>query len=159
MLRAQRLWLLLLSMVVSGCGSYCAPIRDIRDRVDDSVVVGAWRLTDESLRNLERDGFRRDPSHRYTITFNADHSCAFASVIQFDGVEYDEAPCTWSLAHDVELSYGSVANLLRFEISRKGTPLSTSLSFAREDGVLILWEYYGDPDQWDFLEYTRVRAQ
>ena len=68
------------SLMVSGCGGYCPPNRHIGDRVSESAVVGEWRLTEDSLRNLTRDGFRREGAHRYTITFKADHTCEFASV-------------------------------------------------------------------------------
>ena len=32
---------------------------------------------------------------------------------------------------------------------------SSILDFARENGMLILWDYYSDPDLWLFLEYTK----
>jgi hypothetical protein len=155
MLRAQRSCLLLLSILASGCGSYCAPNRNIRDRVAETVVVGTWQLTDESLRNLARDGFRRDPSHRYTITVNANHTCDFASVVQFADIGYIKTPCTWRLEHDVEGSSGRQANVLRADIPHGKSPFTLSLNFAREDGVLILWEFYSDPDLWQFLEYKK----
>jgi hypothetical protein len=139
-------------VVVSGCGSYCAPNRNIRDRIGESSVVGTWRLTEESLRNLAQDGFRRESSHRYTITFRADHTCELASVVVFTESAYIVAPCTWRLEHDVD--DGSTANRLQIEVHSQPR-LFYSLDFAREDGVLILWEYYSDPDLWQFLEYTR----
>ena len=141
-------------LVVTGCGSYCPPNRHIRDRVDDSAVVGTWHLTEESLRNLERDGFRRDPSHLYTITFKADHTCQFASFSQYVDT-YIAAPCAWRLEHDV--NDGSRPNQLQIEIQSQ-TPHGDSLNFAREDGVLILWQYYSDPDLWQFLEYKKGRV-
>lgn len=159
MRRAARWVLLLLAAMSAACGSYCAPNRNIRDRVDDLAVVGSWRLTEESLRNLVRDGFRRETSHAYTITFRANHTCEFASAVQFLDSAYRESPCTWRLDYDAEGSSGRQANLLSLDIPDRTTPFTISLNFAREEGVLILWEYYSDPDLWQFLEYKRVRAQ
>lgn len=155
MLRVWRSALLLLSVVVSGCGSYCAPDRNIRDRIDESALLGTWRLTDQSLKVLAEDTFRRDPSHRYTITFHANRTCAFASVAQFLDISYLDTPCTWRLEHDVEGSSRPQANLVRIDLPHEGNPFSLSLSVGREDGVLILWEFYKDPDLWDFLEYRK----
>ena len=144
----RRVGLLFLSLLVSGCGSYCAPNRHIRDRVSDSAVVGTWRLTEDSLRNAVRDGFRREPSHRYTISFNPDHTCDFASLDLFQS-SYISGPCTWRLEHDVD--GGARANRLRIDV-RPPAREFLELDFAREDGVLILWQYYSDPDLWQFLE-------
>jgi hypothetical protein len=151
--------LLLLALLVSGCGSYCTPNRHVRDRLDESVLLGTWRLTEESLKLAVKEGLRRDASQRYTITFNADHTCGWDSVLEFDGIEYEKAPCSWKLEHDVDLSGRKVANFLDFVIQRRNARFSTGSNFAREDGVLILWEYYSDPDLWEFLEYKKAGSK
>ena len=69
-------------------------------------------------------------------------------------------PCTWVLVHDKPgLFDGRKANELRMTLDLAGKTLSTHLNIARENNELILWDYFSDPDLWQFLEYKRVRAQ
>ena len=150
----------MLSVLIGGCGRYFAPDRNIRDRVDESTVLGTWRLTPRSLKLLERDGFRRDPSHEYRVTFNPDHSCVFASVFDDPGAkEYAAMPCTWSLEHDTTGdSNVPKVNALRLAFKRAGVNESRYLNFAREREGVVLWNDLGDPDSWEFIEYARVKT-
>jgi hypothetical protein len=147
----------LIAVVAVGCGSYFMPNRDISERVEEDAVIGTWRLTEESLRTLERDGFRRDPRHAYTIAFEPNSRCRFASVLETDKPSYLDAPCTWTLQHDRKDSNGRrIPNQLRLSVSLPNGPYGTDLRFARSDGTLVLWTFYNDPDLWQFLEYAKA---
>ena len=146
-----------LGVLVGGCGSYFAPDRNISDRLDDAAVLGTWYLSARSLALLERDGFRRGTDHRYTVTLNPDRSCAFDSVLdEAKGGSHVTTACTWRLEHDTRGDSNiQKANALRIQFELNGVRQGHYLNFARERSTLILWNYYGDPDAWEFIEYSR----
>ena len=87
-------------LVATGC-RYFAPDRSIRERVDESAVVGTWQLTPASLDLLTRDGFHADRSISYEVSFSPGGACRFASALDLDRpARYVVSECTWSLKHD-----------------------------------------------------------
>lgn len=150
--------LLLFSCVtlLGGCG---LPDRNLKEALSDKDVIGTWKLTEDSLRLLTRDKFQTDPSHLYTITFRPDGTCTFASVaVEFQGGSYTVVDGTWRLEHDTNGdSNVRKRNAIRMELHPKPTQTEQRyLNFDRDDRKQIkLWNYYGDPDQWEFIEYSR----
>lgn len=148
---------LLLSALMTGCGRYFAPDRNVKEVLAESDVIGTWRMTTNSLALLTRDGLHSNPAHSYTITFQKDGSCSFRSVEEFAHKgTYVSASGVWKLGHEVKRGENAkVKNLLQMELNVEGSTHFHHLCFAREHGVLVLWEFYGDPDEWEFIEYAR----
>lgn len=143
---------LLLCLALTGCGAYFAPDRNVKEKLADKDVIGAWSMSTNSLALLVRDGFRAAPTNRYTITFLANGTCSFQSVASFAGQHrYVPVNGTWKLEHDTQ---GKKVNTLRLELPFDGVDHIQYWNFARDHGVLILWNYHGDPDQWEFVEYA-----
>jgi hypothetical protein len=145
--------IVLVCVLAGSCGPYFAPDRNVSEFLPDAAIVGTWRLTRESLANIERDGFRRERSHRYVIVLRRDRTCEFASVVaEFKGSRYVESSCVWVLQHQTRGdSNVEKANALQLQV--KGQEIN--FNFTREHGELMLWDYCGDPDEWKFLEYSR----
>jgi hypothetical protein len=151
---------LILSVIcalLTGCGNYFAPDRNVKEKLGDDDVIGRWKMTSKSLGLLTRDGFRSEPAHAYMISFNKDGTCLFQSVEAFvQKGRYISASGVWKLGHEVKRgSNVRVKNVIQMELNVDGGTHFRDLSFTREAGVLILWEFYGDPDQWEFIEYAR----
>jgi hypothetical protein len=49
-------------------------------------------------------------------------------------------------------------NALRLAFKRATVNESRYLNFAREPEGLVLWNYLGDPDSWEFIEYARAKT-
>ena len=149
---------LVLGVLSGGCGGYFAPDRNISDRIEESAVLGAWRLTARSLELLKRDGLKADASHKYLLTLNLDHTCEFASVLDsLSEPTYEAVPCRWTLEHNTRGDSNVwKANALRLELERAGVDYTLYLNFSREQDRLVLWNYLGDPDLWEFIEYSRA---
>lgn len=144
-----------------GCGSCVpAPSRHLTRQVQASEVIGLWQLRSNSLSLLIRDGFVSDPSHAYTIEFRADGTFTFKSVVDdFQSGIYLEADGAWSLEHGTHGNSNiKKANALRFEIEHPAHAHLSCFNFTEDSGVLTLWSYYSDPDQWEFIEYQPVHA-
>ena len=147
---------LLLCLTLTGCGAYFAPDRNAKEALADKDVIGTWSMSTNSLALLVRDGFRPAATNRYSITFSADGTCSFQSVESFASQHrYVSVSGTWKLEHDTQGSSNiKKVNALRLELLFDGVDHIQYWNFAREHGVLILWNYHGDPDQWEFVEYA-----
>ena len=155
-------WLVALCLWLSGCCLlFGLPDRQTQRQVDVAEVVGVWKLTDDTLAILQRDGFVVDPSHAYTLTFEADGTLHFASVLDdFRSGVYREVTGTWQLRHDTSTGIGMMRNVLELSLPRAGGMDGRIFYFYfaedRSDGRLVMWNYYSDPDLWEFIEYLRV---
>lgn len=154
---SRLLFVLLCCIILGGCGNYFAPDRNVKRKVTESEIIGTWRMTPDSLTLLKRDGFRSEPAHAYTITLNADGTFRFASVVDgFHGLRYVDVKGTYVLEHDTNGNSNiHKKNVLKIMIRAEGASQDCYLNFAEEDGSLLLWSYYGDPDLWEFIEYER----
>jgi hypothetical protein len=141
-----------------GCHPIYLPDRNLREYVKDTDVVGQWTLTADSLKLLARDGFKMEDTHRYQIAFLGDGTCEFQSVLDSDrGGSYLSARGTWKLEHDTHGDSNEFKkNALRIELKLPTIMHIRHLNFDRKDDKLILWSYYGDPDSWEFMEYTKT---
>jgi len=151
------LTVLLLCLLGSGCGNYFAPDRNVKEALAESDVIGRWKMTTNSLSLLTREGFRSEPAHSYTIQLHKDGTCLFQSVEAFATKgTYISASGIWKLGHDIKRGDNArVKNVIQMELDVGGVTHFADLNFTRQDGVLMLWEFYGDPDQWEFIQYAR----
>jgi hypothetical protein len=154
MSNSSRAVAVLCSLIVVGCDG---SDRHTTRKVATSEIVGTWKMTAASLRLLKRDGYVPSPGETQTIRFNADGSLAFASVIDgFKGGTFNTCSGTWKLNYDRTIDRETVrANSIDLELRRTSDTHLRSLSLAEEGGKLRLWNYYGDPDSWEFIEYER----
>ena len=145
----------MLAALLPGCGTYFPPDRNVKEILSETDVVGRWKMTSNSLRLFTRDGFRSEPAHAYTITFNDDGTCKYQSACEFGGKRrYISASGAWKLQHDTTGdSNESAKNVIRLELSVDGGKAIQHFQFTRTEGSLVLWHNYGDPDQWEFIEY------
>ena len=154
----SNLILLALCVALTGCGA--DPDRNVKETLFEKDVVGTWKMSTNSLGLLVRDGFRSNPTHRYTITFGTDGTCVFESVESLDKHRYVSASGTWRLEHDTQGdSNVKKKNALKLELRVDGERHIHYLNIAKENGVLILWNYHSDPDLWEFIEYGRDGQQ
>lgn len=147
---------ILLCLTLTSCGAYFAPDRNVKETLVDKDVIGTWSMSSNSLTLLVRDGFRAAATNHYFITFSADGTCSFQSVESFPGkIRHLSVSGTWKLEHDTQGDSNiKKKNAIYLKLPVEGGRYGKYLNFAREHGVLILWNYHGDPDQWEFIEYA-----
>jgi hypothetical protein len=152
------LWVAALLGIVA-CRGCILPDRNLERRVAQHEVVGTWEMTSETLALLERDGTTFEEGVTFTIKLDEDGSAEFASARDgFDGVAYERLSGTWTLEHDTTRGDTTKkANTLRIELV---WPDAESRAvdhwyLVEVNGRLRLWQWYGDPDSWEFLEYVR----
>lgn len=147
----QRILLLLASFIVVGCGM---PDIRIKRKVTESEILGTWELDPKSsaFASDTIDRYERASAKAYTIRFNSDGSCHYQSVSQFP-TRYVNAHGKWKISPDTENPKGCLIDI-ELKTDGGGTHIFT-LDLKEHSGELILWEFWGDPDSWRFLEYKR----
>jgi len=154
-MRNATCWSALILLTLAGCGSYFMPDRNIGDTLPSTQIVGTWVLSGKSLELLKRDGYA-DSGKPHQIVFHADGRCDYSSV-EFGPPKssHQTRAGTWMLLQNVPKNGGTKANEVKLTLQENGHERQESLDIARENGVLILWRYHGDPDSWEFIEYKR----
>lgn len=153
-------WVSIILTTLMSCGSPL-PNRDVREILAMSNVEGVWKLSDESLRLMIRDGFTTASIHQYTITLNLDGTCKYSSVVDdLEKPSHMIAEGNWIIEHDTTGdSNVKKKNALRLELVSQSLFASSTqivyLNFAREHGSLLLWNYHRDPDSCEYIEYTK----
>jgi hypothetical protein len=118
------------------------PRRPLKN-VSESQVVGKWKLT----KSHPPAAWAEDA----TAEFHADGTCSLHKFAHGD----DET--SGSYGWRIDLEDGSKASVLY--ITGFGTPqhpLTISFRFTRKHGKLVLWQYVGDPDSGNYIEYERI---
>ncbi len=149
--------LVVLAVLCSGC-PWPLPDRNLKEYVKEQDVVGRWNFQPESIALVVRDGFKTNPTHQYHIQFLKDGTCAFRSVVdEFQGGNYHDVKGKWKLEHDT--TGGSnikKKNTIQIDLSIANGTHTRYLNFDKVDGTLVLWQFYGDPDSWEFMEYKKA---
>jgi hypothetical protein len=152
-MKRSRVTAVFVGVAMVACGRYFRPDRNLGETLSEEMIIGRWHLSRSTLQLLVRDGFETSPEHRYTLDLLPGGSCVFESV-SFG--QYVSAPCAWSLEHDTTGDSNiEKKNALRLEIHAAQGMRGHYLNFARVDGELVMWNYHGDPDSWEFMEYER----
>ena len=145
--------------LLAGCGAFFAPDRNVKEPLGERDVLGTWEITTNSLKLLRREGYNPNATNGYQLTFGTHGVCRIQTVHTFaGGFQYVDAAGTWDLEHN-SLGDSNIRkrNTLHIQFSSEGTTCGVYQNFAREGGEIILWNYYGDPDLGEFIEYRRQK--
>ena len=140
-------------LLLIGCGRYFAPDIRIKRPVAAAEVAGTWVLRGDCLTVAKQDHFHpyhEQSGHAHEIEIRADGTCRFRSITQMP-TDYLDCEGTWRLGHSSKDKDAPQLDLL---LQRNGV-YGFSMDFTEENGHLVLWEYWGDPDEWQFLKYDK----
>ncbi len=134
-----------------SCGRYFPPDRHLKRHVQESELVGEWNLRSSSLEILARDGYVQKSSFKHTLAIREDGTMTFVSAYpHIDEIQHITAEGRWGLQH-----HDDGTSTLEISMRFGGSDHIAAFSFADEDGRIVLWQTYGDPDMWEFIEYTK----
>ena len=126
--------------------------------VEPDQIVGTWSLTTNALSLLARDGFDASAHETYTISIRQNGSLAFDTVLpSFRSGSYLSVEGTWALRTDAppHTESRSLVTMTINLVTPDGRH-ERSLRVNRDKTGLLLWDYYGDPDEETFLEYRKA---
>jgi hypothetical protein len=133
------------------------PTLDMKRYVTQDELVGVWIHTSGTERIIAQDkpsGVKPSKCH---IILYQDGTCEFDSVYDnFSSLEYFKFSNRWTLEHDT-MGNSNIRkkNAISFDINERGFAGKMYLNLKEEDGKLILWEWYGDPDSGEMIEYKK----
>ena len=151
--------LILLTAFCTGCPRpLWLPNRNLKSRVEQTDIVGKWILTTNSIGLLKRDGFKVNEHSVYTIDFRTDGTLVYQSVLAgFNTGTYQNVQGMWTLQHDTKIQSNTRSkNAIDMTLKTSEGTHSLCLLFDKDKHGLILWEYYGDPDSGEFMEYRKA---
>lgn len=150
--------LLLGVFLLFGCGRYFTPNINLDRYATLQEIVGTWTLRPDTLLLAQRDGYKPSSNAVHQIEFEQDGSCAFRSIINTGLTDslYLVARGRWRLEHDTHRKdERERKNELFLELDKQ----EFKFLLTEEDGRILLWDFWGDPDSWEFIKYERSDFQ
>jgi hypothetical protein len=146
-------------LCLTGCGEDRGK-RHLERVVNMPEILGVWEMTKASQDLLKRDGYVELVDQPYTITFNNDGSLKFTSVLDdVRGGTFTNCLGKWKLDHDRTVDDETPrANVVELQLLRPNDRYFRKLALTEVDEHVRLWNYYGDPDAKEYIEYERPGA-
>ena len=143
----------LVIFLLTSCLPDYFPRRDVRDKISEGQVVGRWHLSAESAEMLAGNNIPVD--HDSAVEFFPDGACLLRNFVI--GEESFSERGTWKIDHDVMADRTKPRkNVLRiFTTLPSGEQAVDSFFFWRHHRKLILYQYHGDPDGREHVDYER----
>jgi hypothetical protein len=142
-----------LAVLEAGCFSRLFPRRQLKD-VKPERVVGTWdALPSTSKRFLTYPVSAGTVS---TIEFSSGGRCLLHAFINNGDLFSGEG--TWRLTTLTDLYDSATILEIMLPNSEGGRPHVFDYFFSRLRGNLVFWEYLGDPDAAEYIEYERERS-
>ena len=145
--------LVIAALLLDGCDRLFPPNLHLSRQVSSQEIVGTWLLASHTMELAKNDGYAPPVGSTHEIVFRADGTCQFSSITEFGHkVDFLDAAGTWKLEHDTGIpSQKKRKNEVSIRIKDRGI----SLYLIEERGHLLLWDFWGDPDEWTLLRYEK----
>jgi hypothetical protein len=141
-----------------GCGRYFPPDRNLNRHLGVPELCGTWTLTAEAMALAQRDGFAPPGNIPSEIALSEDFTCRYASPA-LSGISAGGLSVTgrWSLVHDAAAgrNHNGPKNRVELLLCVGDTTVARALDITERNGRLYLFETWGDPDEWEFMEFER----
>jgi hypothetical protein len=147
--RSASLIALVTVTLLAGCLPDYFPRRKLRLSSQEQLA-GRWQLTRDSATMMDRY-LMRTPKASF-IDLTADGRCDLHDFVS----EEDLYSGAGSWKTEDESDYGSKRKFSVLHITRLGEKGFFSLYFAKRHGKIIMWQYHGDPDGRQYIEYERI---
>jgi hypothetical protein len=158
------LYLVLSACSLVGCGRLM-PIPDgpgerITESPAQAELLGTWKLTTESAKDLKREGFKGDLfSQSHSISLFADGKCEVSAYdnycVSSTLPSYIASPGTWK----TEVEKDPVRNVvltIQWGDRNSGTNWGVfTMRVAKDAGRLVFWSFLTDPDARMYYEFAK----
>jgi hypothetical protein len=136
----------------AACFPDYLPRRKAKD-IADSQVIGTWQMRAASAEKFL--AYPAPAGTKSAVEFASDGRCWLRNFVNNGDLFSGEG--TWKLAGENDRG-GSRYSVLEIDLpsSNGGRSHVFRFYFARGQQGLILWQYIGDPDSREYVEYERV---
>ena len=133
-----------------GCGIMFAPDKHVSRTVEKSELVGNWTLTSQSLGYLKSDGYDPGGEKKHEFTLLDDGTCTLTSVYDNSDFPYVDGSGVWTIKDGKKVE---------IEIDANDRSYTFHFGIGEKRGRLYFWQFHGDPDMWEFIEYNLTNAK
>jgi hypothetical protein len=135
-----------------GCFPDYFPRRKAKD-ITDSQIIGRWQLRPASAERFL--AYPVPGGTKSTAEFSSGGRCSLTNFVENGDLYSGEG--TWELGTESDRG-GSPFSVLEIRLpnSSGGRPHIFRFNFSREHKTLILWQYIGDADSREYIEYERI---
>jgi hypothetical protein len=177
------LWIIPTAMLASilACGGLAmlfeddVPKRDVKHIVKfEEFIIGTWEMTEKSNNYVENQARRVIQNDVWGINapwrkieLRADGSCYTALERSWLGKHLQEiankdySACSWNLKKETVMVREQNSDVfylgVTFHYSGKFTSWGTSFYIAEENDKLVLWSFIGDPDDYLYQDFIKVK--
>ena len=134
----------------------------------NQMMVGDWQMNSDSLRKLHRAGYTVIAPDRHRFVLRADGTCQFRSYWMYIAPDlaeqaYMECGGRWQIVFDqVPSALSSLLGvkhpILEIKLQENSDSSSTVRFYLTDrNRRLTLWEYLGDPDDDEHVEFEKLR--
>ena len=158
------LCVLLSGFSLLGCGRLL-PIPDgpgerITELPAQAELVGTWKLTDDSKKELKREGFKGDLSGRsHSISLYADGKCQVnvydSYCVSLALPPYISSPGTWKTEVEKQAVKYVVLTVQWGDKSSDTNWGVFTMRLAKDAGRLVFWSFLTDPDARMYYEFAK----
>ena len=138
-----------MAALLAGCLPDYFPRRKLKLSSQEQLA-GRWQLTRDSLKMMDRY-LMRTPQASF-IELAADGRCDLHDFVA--GEDPYSGTGTWKI--EEKSDYRSKRRFSVLRITRLREKGVFSFYFTKRHGKIILWQYHGDPDGREYVEYERI---
>ena len=137
---------LVIVMLFAGCFPDYFPRKPLRG-ITEADVLGKWELTRSAPPAASAEDGEAE--------FFAGGHCRLHNFAH--GLDESSGSYTWRIAVDTIMTRGSPVSMLEISgLGKPDDPVIARFYFTRIKGKLVLWQYIGDGDSRNYLEYERI---
>ena len=157
MISTRTVTIILSILLVAACGSPFEPEISLDRYATEKEIIGRWMLIPQTLEIMKRDGNAPTSAMTYEIIFRKDGTCDFRSIVAFwKTAKYFNGHCSWKLLHD---SGKRNKKVIKNRVYLQVKDNSIWFYLTEENGRILLWDFWGDPDDWELIKYEKMEAK
>ena len=141
---------IIIPLALVGCWR---PDISLKRSVTPQEIMGVWTMTEDSFQDIKTDSDASNiqGSHKdFQFEIREDGTLRYRSLLQMPTRTVDYRG-TWQLKPQTDSAKGNRLHMLLEADPNYGV----SLDFTEQDGKLLLWTYFGDPDSWRLEQYEK----
>ena len=141
-------------VLLTGCFPDYFPRHHLRVELSPMDMAGHWHLGRESARMLKRYHIPASTANSW-IDFSSDGHCGLHNFVDDDQVLSGKA--TWKLDEEPDQGWGTRSTtVLHIMLQTAERSDTISLYFTRRHHRYVLWQYHGDSDDREYIEYESI---
>jgi hypothetical protein len=125
-------------------------------------LVGTWKIDENSVKLLKEDNLlklAKTSREDHMFILRSDNTCYYRSYSGFSQYgRYISSEGTWKIVYsELDIYEGPSPVAVSIELEPTDSNfVSLELMLKRENGKLVMWKFFSDPDRYRFINFHKV---